>query len=197
MGTTEPIRDLREIRAFLDYYKKEEVNPRNALLISLGMYTGFRISDLLTVKWQDIYDFKMKKAKNYLEIVEMKTNKSRRAYLNGNLRKQIKSYYFFIKNDVSIDDGDYIFVNGRSNDKPICRSTAYRIVRKAAQNTIKSAEHISPHSMRKTLGYQAAKQGTAPVILMEFYNHSSYEITKRYLGLKEDELMEVYKRINY
>ena len=41
--------------------------------------------------------------------------------------------------------------------------------------------------MRKTFGYYAWKYGTPPAVLMDIYNHSSYEITKRYLGIKQDD----------
>ena len=52
------------------------------------------------------------------------------------------------------------------------------------------------HSMRKTFGYYAWKYGTQPAVLMDIYNHSSYEITKRYLGIKQDDKDSVFLSIN-
>lgn len=50
--------------------------------------------------------------------------------------------------------------------------------------------------MRKTFGYYAWKYGTQPAVLMDIYNHSSYEITKRYLGIKQDDKDSVFLSIN-
>ena len=55
---------------------------------------------------------------------------------------------------------------------------------------------ISCHSMRKTFGYYAWKFGTQPAVLMDIYNHSSYEITKRYLGIKQDDKDSVFLNVN-
>ena len=54
---------------------------------------------------------------------------------------------------------------------------------------------ISCHSLRKTFGYHAWKQGTPPALLMNIYNHSSYQITKRYLGIEQSDKDAVFEKI--
>ena len=49
---------------------------------------------------------------------------------------------------------------------------------------------IDCRSLRKTWGCHAAKSGD--VSLAVIYNHSSYEITKRSLGITQDERDEAY-----
>lgn len=56
-------------------------------------------------------------------------------------------------------------------------------------------EHISCHSLRKTFGYHAWKQSVPPTMLMDIYNHSSYQITKRYLGIDQDDKDQVFEKI--
>ena len=76
------------------------------------------------------------------------------------------------------------------------RTQAYRIVKKAAAATLDET-HISCHSLRKTFGYHAWKKGTSPVLLMDVYNHSSFVITKRYLGIEQDDRDSLFEKMDF
>lgn len=61
--------------------------------------------------------------------------------------------------------------------------------------------HISEvagrRSLCKAFGYHAAvEESMSPVLLMEIYNHSSFEVTKRYLGLRQEELNGAYLSVS-
>ena len=58
MGTTQPIRNKDELTAFRMYYKDIRSNSRNYCLIVMGLNTALRISDLLRLKWDNVYNFK-------------------------------------------------------------------------------------------------------------------------------------------
>jgi len=89
---------------------------------------------------------------------------------------------------------DFLFTKNTNYSKPLDRTQAYRIICTAAQEAL-HMEHISCHSLRKTFGYHAWKQGTPPALLMNIYNHSSYEVTKRYLGIEQDERDKLFMSI--
>ena len=57
MGTTQPIRDLEELEKLKNYYLKEHPNMRNYALIKTGVNTALRISDILALRWKDVYNF--------------------------------------------------------------------------------------------------------------------------------------------
>ena len=57
MGTTQPIRNKDELAAFRMYYKDIHPNRRNYCLIVMGLNTALRISDLLRLKWDNVYNY--------------------------------------------------------------------------------------------------------------------------------------------
>ena len=44
-------------------------------------------------------------------------------------------------------------------------------------------------------GYHAWQQGVQPAMLVSIYNHSSYEVTKRYLGIEQDDRDKIFQEI--
>lgn len=170
---------------------KDEPNMRNYVLICLGVNSALRISDLLELKWKDVYNFKDENFKKHLITYEKKTGKETWIAINENARNGLQEYMKFLK---KISGEDYIF-KGKNNGGHLSRSQAFRIIKHAA-GELNLENGISCHSMRKTFGYYAWKCGTPPAVLMDIYNHSSYEITKRYLGIKQDDKDSVFLNVN-
>ncbi len=191
MSTSQPIRGEDELALFRRFYLEQEPNLRNYALICLGVNSALRISDLLQLKWHDVYDFPHKCFKKHIVIQEKKTDKETRIAINNNAQKGLLLYMSSIN---IISENEYIFT-GRYKNTHLCRSQAYRIITHAAES-LNMENGISCHSLRKTFGYYAWKCGTPPVMLMDIYNHSSYEITKRYLGIKQDDKDSVFLKIN-
>ena len=51
-------------------------------------------------------------------------------------------------------------------------------------------DDFGTHTMRKTFGYHYYRQTHDIATLMAIFNHSSQQITKRYIGITEDEINE-------
>ena len=67
---------------------------------------------------------------------------------------------------------------------------------------IKSVKNFSSHSLRKTMGrhvYERADSNgeMALVMLSELFNHSNIAITKRYLGLRKEEILGCYDLLDF
>ena len=188
MSTTQPIRNPEMLQQFKNYYLTQEPNPRNYVLIILGLNTALRITDLLHLKWSDLYiDGKLRE---HLFVHERKTGKENQIYLNQEARTVLLQYEASSRNREQV----YIFEGQKGTNAPLSRCQAFRIIKHAAIS-VNLGEHISCHSLRKTFGYHAWKQGTAPALLMNIFNHSSYDITTRYLGIEQDDKDSVFEKI--
>lgn len=80
------------------------------LLISTGVFTGLRISDLLNLKFNQFHD-------EVLEINEKKTGKHRRIKINPDLKSTITR----IKEKMKVKEDSFMFLN-RYGTKPIDQS---------------------------------------------------------------------------
>ena len=183
MPTTDPIRNQSQVRELAGYWLKRG-NIRNYSLIVLGVCTALRVGDLLNIKWSDVYDERLSIFRSHITINEKKTGKQKTIALNKHAIEALGKL-------LPIRRGSFIFMSNRKEDKAISRVQAWRIIREAAE-AIKIAGRIACHSLRKTFGYFAWKSGVLPIMLMDIFNHSSYEITQRYLGISQDDRDKVY-----
>jgi len=188
MKTTQPIRNPQDVNRFLNYFKKQG-HYRNYVLAILGIHTALRISDILNLSWSDVYDFKKKKIRQSITIVEKKSKKSKSIALNKAIESALKLYL------PEAAPNKPLIIN-QQTDKAISRIQAYRIIREAAE-AINLDGNISCHSLRKTFGYHAWQNGVSPAVIMNIYNHSSMAITQRYLGVAQDDLNAVYIGMNF
>ena len=146
--------------------------------------TALRICDLLRLRWADVYDFDTSQWRTHLTISEGKTGKRKAIALNKQAIAALRLCFAHRRDD-------YIFSNGRRAPAPISRVQAWRIVKIAAR-AVGASGRVSPYSLRKSFGYLAWQSGVLPVVLMDIFNHSNFEITRRYLGIAQDDRDQVY-----
>ena len=106
----------------------------------------------------------------------------------------VQAFNILKSTNSTFDPDSFVFASSHNFFKPISRITAYLAIKKAA-NTL-GLENISCHSLRKTFGYHAWKSGVHLALITSIYNHSSIEITKRYLGIEQDDKDNVFKNQN-
>ena len=163
-------------------------NYKFQLLFAAGTYLGLRCGDLLKLRWKDVMNT------DVLEITEGKTKKVRRIRLNPELSGIINRLY---KKMAVTDEDELLFAN-KTKQKAMNIQYINRQLKEIAKKyylpTIRNS--ISTHNFRKTLGRHVwAKNGYSEkslLLLGELFNHSSIKITKVYLGIKEEELGDIY-----
>lgn len=168
-------------------------NYRISLLIGCGIFFGLRISDLLQLTWDMLLD---KDAK--FVIIEKKTGKRREVRINKEFQKHIKDCYSAL--DIQ-NLNELCFLSGRGKNK-VYSTQWVNIVLKDLKNRYSlKIDHLSTHSLRKTFGRRVFESSEnaelALVKLMELFNHSSVSITKRYLGLRQEEILQAYDCLSF
>lgn len=162
-----------------------------SLLIAAGSFWGLRISDILKLKWNDILD------KDVFVLVESKTQKSREIRINAQLKKHINECYHHIK-PFSVEKE--IFISQKNSVYSI--QWLNKIFKSIKTRYNLRIDNFSTHTMRKTFGREVfSKSGTnaeiAIVRLSQLFNHSSVIITRKYLGITRDELLEAYDSLSF
>ena len=190
MERVDPIRSQKKIQD-LKRYLLGSASIRNYTLIVLGLNSALRISDILNLKWIDVYDFEERTFKTHVNLKEQKTNKDKMFLLNKNAIECLSK----LKEELGhINLLDYIFTSRQGQNKAITRYMA-NIIIKSSCAAVGIKEHIGCHSLRKTFGYHSWKKGVPIPVLMELYNHSNQSVTKLYLGISQDDIDDVYRLV--
>lgn len=189
MNLVEPIRDKKKIEDIKLYLKG--INLRDHALFVVGINIALRISDLLKLTWGDVLN-KNRKDFKVIRLIEGKTDKKREIQLNKVSQKALKD---LLKNLNNFDEDDYIFKSREGDNRPLTRQQSLNILKNSAA-AVKIKENIGTHTLRKTWGYHAWQKGLNPALIMETLNHSNLNMTKRYLGIRQDEINYLYENLN-
>lgn len=189
MNSVEPIRSKKKIEDMKIYLKGKDL--RDYALFVVGINVALRISDLLEWTWEDVLT-PNGKAFKLIKLKEGKTHKDRVIKLNKTAQKALRELFNSL-DDPGIEN--YIFKSREGENKPITRQQALNILKDAAR-AVGIKENIGTHSLRKTWGYHAWKNNYNPALIMETLNHSNLSVTKRYLGIRQDEINDLYDNLN-
>jgi len=154
-----------------------------ALLIHVGSYTGLRISDLLGLKWEHLL------GQDSYVITEGKTGKQRTLYYHMDTKEMVAR----MENELQPDPEDFIFLNRFGQ---VLSPQFINRKLKDINTQYKLGIKYSTHSFRKSFGRRIWSNNSnsekSLVLLSQIFNHSSTAITRRYLGIREEEIKNVY-----
>ena len=171
----EAVKSKKNVNKITKYFKM--LNIEILCIWLLGIFSGLRISDILNLNVCDV------KNKEFLTIVEKKTNKQKQFPINKKVKKSFK-----------------MLTKGRGNFEPLFlgvrgkrlnRRQVYRLLKRACE-VLNLKIKIGTHTMRKTFGYFHYKQFKDIALLQKIFNHSAPSITLRYIGIEQDEINYSY-----
>ncbi|WP_040048107.1 site-specific integrase [Bacillus thermotolerans] len=187
MNTVQPIRDREKIEAMKRILRGSSL--RDELLFTLGINTGLRISDILALRVKDV--LKDKRVVERLELREKKTGKGRMIVFSPKTCRLIKRY--LEEERANANNNEPLFLSQKGG--PISRQHAYYILNQAARYA-GITERIGTHSLRKTFGYFAYKQGTDLAMIQKLLNHSSQAETLRYIGITQEQMDQAMMKLD-
>ncbi|GEL78744.1 tyrosine-type recombinase/integrase [Tenuibacillus multivorans] len=186
MEFVDPIKNLNDIRTIKKILKQH--SQRDLLFFVLGINTGLRISHLLTLKIEDVWDGKG--IKDFIHVADTHTGEKKAFYLNTSVKKEIKTYLSMY----DFDPANYLFKSKKDNN-PITRQQAYRIINHAAKEAGVKGK-IGTHTLRKTFAYHAYRKGIAISIISKILNHHSTSDTLHYIGIDKHEARLIKVDVN-
>lgn len=167
-------------------------NYRMSLYIGCGAFFGLRVSDTKRLTWSMLLN------DSTFTIVEQKTQKKRTVKINRDFQNHILKCYKAL-NSPRMDELCFI-----SQKHTTFSTQRLNVLLKEIkeQYKIKDVEHFSNHSLRKCFGRKVVEMAgenseMALIKLSELFQHSSVNITRRYLGLRQEELLCTYDCLDF
>ncbi len=185
--------DYLEWNVMLNLIRKlyRDGDYRMSLFVGCGCFFGLRVSDLRKLTWGMLLN------EDKFILNEQKTGKRRTIKINSDFQKHIQQCY----NVLEISDIDEACFLSRKNMVMSTQRINVRLKEIKKKYNIK-IDNFSCHSLRKAFGRKVFESSgenaqMALVKLSELFNHSSVQITKIYLGLREKELLETYDLLDF
>ena len=177
-----------EITGMIQYFKEGDyLSIRNRLILMILFDTGIRITELMTLKPEQIRD-------GYFQIFG-KGRKERMVPLSPEVSKWMMRYdvarerYFYFRNAE-----DYYFLS--KNGKRLTEEGVCKFMRTAGKEIgVSPLVRVSPHTCRHTFAHQQLKNGLDLYSLSRLLGHENIMITQRYLeSLQDSEIVEAAKK---
>lgn len=165
---------------------------RMSLLIGCGCFFGLRFSDLRILRWEQVLS-----KDGIFALIEQKTGKRREIKINKGFQQHIRDCWRVLG---SVDPSQPCFL---SKYGTVLTSQMVNRHLKSIKTVYQlKAKNVSTHSLRKTFGRRVVEMAgpdaeMALIKLSELFNHSSPMVTRRYLGLRQEELGEVYENLSF
>lgn len=148
------------------------------LYIIASINLGLRVSDILSLTIEQLRADK-------IQIKEKKTNKFRELAVNDYIHEAVAKFDDGVKGLVFISQKGSVFSTQQINRK-------LKVVFEKLSKTI----NISSHSLRKGFGRAVYVRNNesekALMYLSELFNHTSISVTRKYLGIRQEELNNIY-----
>lgn len=162
-------------------------NPRDLALFALGLKSGFRISELLSIKVSDVYQFGAVVKEVSVARCYMKKKVEGRTVPLHNVAREALQVLIETEN---LEPYHFLFKSQKHANKAISASQAWRIIVGAAREAQITGK-IGTHCLRKSFGMRVyQKLGKDLLRTQAAMGHRSISSTVAYLSFAQQEVTD-------
>lgn len=176
-----PIKDTEVLHEVEDCLRNNfKFGLRNYTIFKIGLVTMLRVSDLLALRRNEIFESDGTIKKNAY-IVDKKTKKHNILYL----KPAFNDLSIYIKwLDSNYPKSEWLFPSSEYPESHVSIKQFYKVIRRVGD--LLGIDYLGTHTMRKTGAYRVYVQSNYDIgLVMSLLNHSSQAMTLRYLGLDQ------------
>jgi len=190
----------------LDYFSKRRYATRNTAIITFGIQTGFRISEILALTRGDVFKGGKMVDRVYMRKWNMKggrgekTVSGRSMPLTNGTKEALKKQLDDIEARGFTEPSDFVFQTQRSGNKCILRNGFGQQLLQTCR-VLGFTGKIATHSMRKTFAARiydnllGRDRCDALRVLAAGLGHENINNTTKYLSFKEDDLVDAIQEV--
>ncbi len=179
---------IEEITKIIELEPTDNFSFRNRTILELLYSTGLRISELTSLKLENI------NLNSALIKVMGKGSKERIVPINDYALEYLDKYIKEIRPQMLKGyQTDAVFLN--NHGKPISRQGVFKIIKNRAQE-VGINKNISPHTFRHSFATHLLQNGADIRFIQELLGHSDIQTTEIYTHIINDTLKKDYDELN-
>ena len=165
--------------------KEGKCPVRDCAILAILLDTGIRRSSLYAIQKQDVDIIT-----GCLYIRHQKNQKPTTVYLGNVARKHVRKLMRSLPHSLPDDSPIWFNLDNTPMSLDNFRQINHRITQRAG------LEAYSVHDFRRFFALQSYRNGADIYAVSTMLNHSSIEVTKRYIAINEDDKREIHNRIS-
>ncbi len=158
---------------------------RDKAMLELLYATGMRVTELITLKRQDVH--------MDLCYIVCRDDEKERVIPFGNTARQSLQDYLVDQREQLLkgEESDYLFVN--CSGKPMSRQGFWKLIKGYAERA-HITKDITPHTLRHSFAVHLVENGADLKSVQQMLGHSDISTTQMYLNMSVNRVREVYAK---
>jgi integrase/recombinase XerD len=164
---------------------------RDRALFAFGIYTGMRISEIISLRQDQVFTADGVKYNLVLQRLKKRSTVYSEIPINAKLRQILQEY----KKSDSLDESEWVFPSRESTCGHLTRVAAHNILKKVFRAL--NLEGAKTHSMRRTLLTTLSRSGVPLRTVQDISGHSSLSQLQAYLEVDPEDKNKALNQIRY